>query len=117
MYRKFLFIFLAVMLMSISANSADNWPYLPNGDIGGVDFRNAYPEYDGRGVVVAILDTGVDAFAPGMGLTSLGGTKMIECRDFTPEGEWTLTEATVEDGVIIHEDGLRLEGAADLKIA
>jgi subtilisin family serine protease len=117
MYRKFLFIFLAVMLMSISANSADNWPYLPNGDIGGVDFRNAYPEYDGRGVVVAILDTGIDAFAPGMGLTSLGGTKMIECRDFTPEGEWTLTEATVEDGVIIHEDGLRLEGAADLKIA
>jgi hypothetical protein len=39
-------------------------PWLPAGDIGGPQFRQANPTYDGRGVVIGILDSGVDVTRP-----------------------------------------------------
>jgi len=39
-------------------------PYLPAGDIGAPQFVAAHPGYDGRGVVVGLLDTGVDLLTP-----------------------------------------------------
>ncbi|MBK7704085.1 MAG: hypothetical protein IPI34_14980, partial [bacterium] len=63
----------------------DPWPYLPSDDIGAVAWRAAHPTWDGRGVVIAILDTGVDGYAPGLTATSAGGQKLLETRDFTDE--------------------------------
>ena len=57
----------------------------------GVDqFRTAHPTYDGRGVLIAILDSGIDPGVPGLVATSTGAPKIIELRDFSGEGRIAL---------------------------
>ena len=58
----------------------------------GVDlFRAAHPTYDGRGVLIAILDSGIDPGVAGLIATSTGAPKIIELRDFSGEGRVALT--------------------------
>ena len=58
----------------------------------GVDvFRSLHPTYDGRGVLIAILDSGVDPGVPGLIVTSTGAPKVVELRDFSGEGRVALT--------------------------
>ena len=58
----------------------------------GVDvFRSLHPTYDGRGVLIAILDSGVDPGVAGLVTTSTGAPKVIELRDFSGEGRVALT--------------------------
>src|SRR5882762_1352562 len=58
----------------------------------GVDiFRALHPTYDGRGVLIAILDSGIDPGVPGLITTSTGAPKVIELRDFSDEGRIPLT--------------------------
>jgi subtilisin family serine protease len=57
----------------------------------GVDrFVREHRTYDGRGVLIAILDTGVDPGAPGLRATSTGDPKLVDVRDFSGEGAVTL---------------------------
>jgi subtilisin family serine protease len=58
----------------------------------GVDlFRTARPTYDGRGILIAILDSGLDPAVPGLIATSTGAPKVIELRDFSGEGRIALS--------------------------
>ena len=72
--------------------------YLSRDTIGAAEFTSRNPEWDGRGdVVVAVLDTGIDMSAPGLRELPQGGTKVIEARDFSGQGDVTLRRAEVID--------------------
>ncbi len=60
--------------------------FLPKGDLKVPEFLAAHPEYDGRGVVVAILDTGVDPGHPRLAKTSTGEDKILDLLDATDDG-------------------------------
>ena len=76
----------------------------------GVDlFLRAHPTFDGRGVLIAILDTGIDAGVPGLGTTSTGERKILDLRDFTGEGAVSLAPVT-PDGDAVRVGGRRLTG-------
>jgi subtilisin family serine protease len=53
----------------------------------GVDrFAADHPAWDGTGVLIAILDSGIDPGVPGLGMTSKGSPKILDLRDFSGEG-------------------------------
>jgi subtilisin family serine protease len=71
-------------------------------DITGVDrFRHALPLADGRGVLIAILDTGMDPGIPGLGVTTDGRPKVLDLRDFSEEGRVALTPLAPQGDTVI----------------
>src|SRR5215211_3812196 len=61
-----------------SASTPNNNPYMPIGDTGTSQFMAANPTWDGRGVTVGILDSGVTLDHPSLLTTSTGERKIIE---------------------------------------
>jgi len=56
-------------------------------------FLREHPNSDGRGVVIAVLDTGVDPSIPGLTRTPDGAVKVIDVQDFSGEGDTKLLRA------------------------
>lgn len=78
----------------------------------GVDrFQLAHPTYDGRGVVIGIMDTGIDPAIPGLITTTTGAPKVIDIRDFSGEGRVALTQITAGNGNTVTIGGRTLSGA------
>jgi subtilisin family serine protease len=58
-------------------------PYMPIADTGAAQFRAAHPTWDGRGVTVGILDTGVALDHPALATTTTGQPKIVDWVTFT----------------------------------
>ena len=50
---------------------------IPKREVGADAFIKAHPSWDGRCVVIAVFDTGVDPGAPGLAVTTTGQRKIV----------------------------------------
>ena len=101
-------------LPSPASAPAPSWEVLSTATIGADRFLAAHPEWDGRGVLIAICDSGVELGLPGLQQTSDGKPKILDAREFSSEGRIELEKAerdSDERGEAVHgEDGRWLYG-------
>uniref|UniRef100_A0A914Z7P9 Peptidase S8/S53 domain-containing protein n=1 Tax=Panagrolaimus superbus TaxID=310955 RepID=A0A914Z7P9_9BILA len=57
--------------------------YIPKEDTQQIEFLKRYPNYDGRGVLIAVIDDGIDISVPGMQYTSTNLPKVVDFFDCT----------------------------------
>ncbi|WP_377639526.1 S8 family serine peptidase [Oryzobacter terrae] len=53
-------------------------PYMPTNEIGSVKFKADHPTWDGRGVTVGVIDSGVDLDHPALQKTTTGERKIVD---------------------------------------
>lgn len=84
-------IFLSVSI--IAQDSIQSFISLKNTSVH--EFLEKYPEYDGRGTIIMILDTGIDVGVDGLTKTSTGEDKVIDVQDFTGQGDVKIFDAEI----------------------
>ncbi|CAH9123538.1 unnamed protein product [Cuscuta epithymum] len=79
---------------------------MPKKEIAADRFIEAHPHFDGRGVVIAIFDSGVDPAAAGLHVTSDGKPKVLDVLDCTGSGD-------VDTSTVVKADACgRIQGAS-----
>ncbi|XP_058054982.1 tripeptidyl-peptidase 2 isoform X1 [Anopheles bellator] len=75
---------------------------VPKHETGVLNFLRKYPQYDGRDVTIAILDSGVDPMAKGLEQVPGGGVKVIERYDCSGCGDVDMSKEVTagEDGTL-----------------
>ena len=85
--------------------------WMPLEPTGVLRFAERYPQYDGRGVIIAILDSGLDTDVAGFRTTSAGDAKVLDLRDFSGEGRVQLDPVTpMRGGDVVTVGSRRLTG-------
>lgn len=84
---------------------------MPLASTGVEQFRSLHPSYDGRGVLIAILDSGIDPGVAGLITTSTGAPKIADLRDFSGEGRVALSPVAPAGGGTVAVAGAQLLGA------
>ncbi|GAA4117404.1 S8 family serine peptidase [Knoellia locipacati] len=60
------------------ASTPDDNPFMPTRDTGSIAFKKANPTFDGRGVTIGVIDSGVDLDHPALQKTSTGERKIVD---------------------------------------
>ncbi len=90
--------------------------FLPTVDLRTKPFLAAHPEADGRGVIVAVLDTGVDPGHPRLALTTTGERKIVDLLDATDDGIVSLdTVAESKGGKLLGATGRLLDPGTHIR--
>jgi tripeptidyl-peptidase II len=93
---KLRYLFIAVFIVAISIFAQETGQtFLSLKSTGVEEFLKLHPDYDGRGTIIIILDTGVDMGVEGMLRTSTGETKVVDVQDFTGQGDVNIYEADI----------------------
>ncbi len=100
-------------LAPADAAFAKGW--MPLAATGVPGFLKAHPEWDGRGVLIGILDSGIDAGVPGLQRTPTGSAKLLDLRDFSGEGAVPLKRLAA-DGDSVRIGGLALGGMTRVRM-
>lgn len=83
---------------------------LPKEDLGVAAFLEKYPQYNGKGIRVAVLDTGVDPGHPYLQKNPDGSRKIVDWYDATTDGRLTIQHrAKAENGTLMGLSGRRLD--------
>jgi subtilisin family serine protease len=73
-------------------------------------FRQRDPARDGRGVLIAVLDGGIDPGVAGLRTTTTGDRKLLDLRDFSGEGRMALSLLRPDRADTITIEGRTLAG-------
>ncbi|MFQ5806998.1 MAG: S8 family serine peptidase [Phycisphaerae bacterium] len=92
-------LFSTLMLCSgiACAQTKPSWTQLSLSTCKVDEFLAANPNSDGRGVVIAIFDTGVDPSIPGLTRTPDGEVKVVDVQDFTGQGDIELHRVRIDE--------------------
>ncbi|CAN0026598.1 unnamed protein product [Discosporangium mesarthrocarpum] len=98
--------------ISQSETGGDDSPFpvvglLPKEETQALEFVSRYPEYDGRGVKVAILDTGVDPGAIGLQACPDGSPKLLDMIDCTGSGDVDMATVVKGSNTAVGKGGIR----------
>ncbi len=115
--KKFRDIFILFLFITVVSNVEGelNLSFLDRRSINAENFILQNPEADGRGIVVFILDSGVDPSVKGLLTTSEGKPKVIEMRDFTEQVKLKMNNVEVKDNVVKYSK-YKLEGVNSLEL-
>jgi len=109
-----------VALFAAGGQTPPKWEFLSTTDIGAKAFVDAHPAWDGRGVLIAVCDSGVDLDLPGLAATPDGKPKILDARVFSGEGKVDLEKAETssdQHGAAWHsKDGKWLYGVDRLPV-
>jgi tripeptidyl-peptidase-2 len=90
---------LTALSLAVCAQDEKRWDIMTRHEIGVDRFQAKHPDFDGKGVVVAVLDTGVDMGVEGLKTRPDGKVKVVDVRDFSGEGDLVWQEGhIVPDG-------------------
>jgi len=85
---------------------------MPLTSTGVAAWQAAHPTWDGRGVLIAILDSGADLGVLGLEATTTGARKVLDLRDLSGEGDVPLVPVHATGGVIVIDSSTALSGVA-----
>ena len=95
-----------------STTALDN-PYLPIADTGAAQFRTAHPTWDGRGVTVGIVDSGITLDHPSLQTTTTGERKIVDWVTYTnPETDNDPTWINMQDQVTARDGRFDYKGVS-----
>jgi len=110
---KNIFLFLCVIATTLLAQGRTEFPFISLNTTEADRFVEKNPQFNGDGVVVFVLDSGVDPGILGLSKLPDGGVKVIDTQDFSGQGDVYYSAAEKkndEEGPFLSDGLINLRG-------